>query len=444
MGNEVMETLKQELAQLREAVQNKGPVDVEALARQVSALVSLQQGAVLDAAAQRPVFRGEIVGLPGFAGKSGGVIESGKFAGHKVDDILFVRNFLLGVHRLEPSKVRLPSKELNETVEKALSATGTGTGDEFVPTGMAAELWSDFFMASKIVSSIGVTPMPTDPFDLPLSWGAVTWRKGGENSQSTPQDPATAKSTLTSTENLVEIDWSYNLDEDAVIAVLPSLRRELGRSGAEAIDAFVLNADATATSTGNINSDDATPAADSYYLTLGQDGIRHQGIIDNTAQLYNMNGNLSDAGIRAALALMGKYAASPDRVVMAMDPATYVSQLLGLTNVATVDKFGPKATILTGQLASYAGVPVVVSESISKTEADGKLSATAASNTKGQIVLYNRDMWKVGFRRELLIEVDKDIKKRQFVMVVSFRIAVASRGTRSTNTHTAVMRSITV
>lgn len=444
MGNEVTEVLKQEMAQLRQAVENKGPIDVEALARQVAGLVALQQGAVLDAAAQRPVFRGEIVGMPGFAGKSGGVIESGKFAGHKVDDILFVRNFLLGVHRLEPSKVRLPSKELNETVEKALSATGTATGDEFVPTGMAAELWNDFFLASKVVSAIGVTPMPTDPFDLPMTWGAVNWRKGGENSQSTPQDPATAKSTLTSTENLVEVDWSYNLDEDAVIAVLPSLRRELGRSGAEAIDAFTLNADAVSTSTGNINSDDAAPASDAYYLTLGQAGIRKQGIIDNTAQLYNMNGNLTDAGIRATLALMGKYAADPSAVVMAMDPATYVSQLLGLTNVATVDKFGPKATILTGQLASYAGIPVVVSESISKTAADGKADSTTANNVKGQIVAFNRFMWKVGFRRELLIEVDKDIKKRQFVMVVSFRIAVAARGTRSTNIHTAVMRNITV
>lgn len=444
MSENVTEVLKQEMAQLRQAVESRGPVDVEALARQVSALVSLQQSSLLDAAAQRPVFRGEIVGPEGFAAPSGGIVDRGKFAGHKVDEIVFVRNFLLGVHRLEPSKVRLPSAELNETVERALSATGTGTGDEFVPTGMAADLWNDFFLASKVVGSIGVTPMPTDPFDLPMTWGAVTWRKGGESSVTTPQDPATAKSTLTSTENLVEIDWSYNLDEDAVVAVLPSLRRELGRSGAEAIDAFALNADATATATGNINLDDSTPPSDSYYLTAGQAGIRKQGIIDNTAMVYNMNGALTDAGIRLMLSPMGKYAASPDRLVMAMDAATYVSQLLGLTNVATVDKFGPRATILTGQLASYAGIPVVVSESISKTEADGKLSVTGSNNTKGQIVCYNRDMWKVGFRRELLIEVDKDIKKRQFVMVVSFREAIAARGTRSTNTHTSAMRNITV
>lgn len=442
--SEAMEVLKSELSQIRQAVQAGGVVDVEALAKQVAGLVTLQQGAVLDAHAQRPVFRGEIVGVPGFAGKSAGMVQDGKFAGQKVDDVMFVRSFLLGVHRLEPSKVRLPSDELNKTVERALSATGTGTGDEFVPTGMAAELWRDAFLASKVVGAIGPTPMPTDPWDVPLAWGALTWRKGTENSQSTPQDPATAKSTLTSTEQLVEINWSYNLDEDSVIAILPSLRRELARSGAEQMDAFVLNADAVSTSTGNINLDDSTPPSDSYYLTNGQAGIRKQGIIDNTAQLYNMNGNLTDAGVRAGLALLGKYGAMVDRLVMVMDAATYVSQLLGLTNVVTVDKFGPGAVVLTGQLSSYAGIPVVVSESMPKTEADGKLSVTAANNTKGQIAFFHRDMWKVGFRRELLIEVDKDIKKRQFVMVVSFRIAVASRGTRSTATHTAVMRNITV
>lgn len=440
--SEAMEVLKSELAQIRQAVQNQGPIDVEALARQVSALVSLQQGAVLDAASQRPVFRGEIVGVPGFAGKSGGVVQDGKFAGQSVDDVVFVRNFLLGVHRLEPSKVRLPSAELNETVTRALSATGSGTGDEFVPTGMAAELWRDAFLASKVVGAIGPTAMPTDPWDMPLSWGALTWRKGTQNTAGTPVDPATAKSTLTATEQLVEIDWSYDLDEDSVIAVLPSLRRELARSGAEQMDAFVLNADNTATATGNINSDDGAPAADAYYLTLGQDGIRHLYIVDNTGQSTDINTTLTDALLRAGIGRLGKYGAMTDRLVMVTNPKTYVLSMMGLTNVVTVDKFGPQATVLTGQLASYGGIPVIVSESMALAEDDGKLSVTGSNNDEGQIAIFHRDMWKVGFKRELLIEIDKDIKKRQFVMVVSFRIAVAARGTRSTATHTAGIHGI--
>jgi len=286
--------------------------------------------------------------------------------------------------------------------------------------------------------------MPTDPFDIPLGLGDVTWRKGGQGQVSTPQNVATGKSTLTATEQIAEVDWSYNLDEDSVVAMMPSLRRRLGISGGEQMDAFSLNADATATSTLNINSDDGTPDADSYYLTSGQDGIRHLYIVDNTAQHVNAGGDaLADADMTAALNLLAKYGLDLNSVRIVPGIGAYFA-MLGLTAVATVDKYGPQATILKGELARYRGVPVLPSASQPKAEADGKLSVTAASNTLGTISFYNRNMWTVGFRRGLLIEVDKNIRTRELYMVVSFRIAVAAHGTRSTATHSSGIRNILV
>jgi hypothetical protein len=75
-------------------------------------------------------------------------------------------------------------------------------------------------------------------------------------------------------------------------------------------------------------------------------------------------------------------------------------------------------------------------------EDDGKQSTTAANNNEGQIAIFHRDMWRVGFRRQLLIEIDRNIQKRQFIMVVSFRIAVAARGTRASAVHTAGIHGI--
>ena len=65
---------------------------------------------------------------------------------------------------------------------------------------------------------------------------------------------------------------------------------------------------------------------------------------------------------------MGKYAADPSQLVIVTDVGTYLSGFLGLTNVVTVDKFGPSAVVLTGQLAAYRGVPIIVSASAPKTE----------------------------------------------------------------------------
>lgn len=352
-----------------------------------------------------------------------------------------VKNWTTG---MQGGKAVDPSAELVAAV-KAMTSTGSGTGDELVPTGMAAQLWEDMFLQSRIAGTLTRVPMPTNPFDIPLGLGSVTWRKGTENTATTASDPATAKSTLTSTELVTEQNWSYTLDEDAAIAMAPAIRARLAQSGAEIIDSFILNADATNAATGNINLDDADPDDASYYLSAGQDGIRHLWLVDNTAQANTAGGDaLADGDITKALGLMGKYAVDPERCIIVSDVATYLNGLLTLTNVVTVDKFGPSAVILTGQLAAYRGIPVIVSSSAPKTEADGKVSTTAGNNTLGQLSIYNRDSWYVGFNRDLLIETDRLIQTRKYIMVTSLRMAVAAHGTRSTATHTAGVYNVLV
>ena len=372
-----------------------------------------------------------------------GYVRSGT---QRVKAIDFAMSALLlqKAHGLMPDRVKAPSEDLLEAA-KALTSTGSGTGDELVPTGMAAQLWEDIFLASRIAANLTTIAMPTNPFDVPLGLGDVTWRKGTENTATTASDPATAKSVLTATELVTEVNWSYTLEEDSIVALMPAIRSRLGISGAEIVDSFMLNADATNAATGNINLDDADPDDASYYLTGGQDGIRHLWIVDNTGQEVNAGGDaLADADITGALANMGKYAVNPEQVMMICDASTYLNGFLTLTNAVTVDKFGPQAVVLTGQLAAYRGIPIIVSASQSLTEADGKVSTTGGNNTLGQISIVNRNMWYAGFRREMLVEVDRDIQKRQWILVNSIRPAVAAYGTRSTTTHTAGVRNILV
>lgn len=343
------------------------------------------------------------------------------------------------------SNAPVPASDDLRAAVKALTSTGSTTGDELVPTGMASELWQDFFLASRIVANMNRIPMPTNPFDVPLGLGDVTWRKGSENTATTASDPATAKSTLTVTELVTEQNWSYTLNEDAVIAMAPAIRERLAISGGEVIDAFALNADGTDDDTGNINLDDANPDDTNYYLSAGQDGIRHQWLRDNTDMDIDAGGDaLADADIVGALALMGKYAVMPSQTRIVTDVSTYLKGLLNLDAVLTIDKFGSDAVVVTGQLAAYRGIPIIVSESHELGESDGCVSTTANNNTLGSISIYNRMMWYVGFLRELLIEVDRDIQKRQYIMVTSLREAVGCHGTRASATHTAGIRNILV
>lgn len=444
----ILEEIKGEIAQLAAVVKDhqndKGTLDQDALAQQVAALVDRQvQKTLDDREDNRPVRKGEIIGMPGFQARSKGLVKGGKFDGLRVDDLVFTNWLLEKASAVRRDSVKPASKFLKDALGKALDATTGGSGDEYVPTGMAAELWQDMFIAAKVAGTIPIVQMPTDPWDNPLGWGSGTWRKGVSNTAITAQDATTAKSTMTSTEQVYEVDWSYDLDEDSIVAVLPSLRAELVRDGAEQIDRFILNADSTDANTGNINSDDANPADDSYFLSNGQDGIRHQFLVDNTATDANTNAVLTDALLLAGVGRLGKYAADVSNLAMTCDARTYIA-MLGLTNVATMDKFGPQATILTGELAKYANIPVIVSGAMSLTDQDGKYTTTspATNDVYGTIAIYHRNMWRLGFRRNLLIEVDQLIQKRQFIMVVSFRIAVAARGTRSTAVHTAGLHDI--
>jgi HK97 family phage major capsid protein len=459
-----LDQVLQKMAEITSAVQSSGGKqnlrweDVQKdFGDQIEALVAHQIKAAMDS---QPAFRqpGAPIGADGQLGNNRyrrlvkAFTESGKVNHQGMDmrpvDLLIAKTILEGQVKAWTASMggtaNEPSQELVQAI-KAMTSTGAATGDELVPTGMAPQLWEDMFLASRIAGTLTRIPMPTNPFDIPLGLGTVTWRKGTENTATTASDPATAKSTLTSTEQVTEQNWSYTLDEDAAIAMAPAVRARLAQSGGEQMDAFILNADSTDAGTGNINLDDADPAADTWYLSDGQDGIRHQWLVDNTGQGKDAGGDaLADTDIGAALGFMGKYAVDPNKVIIATDIATYLNGLLQLTNVLTVDKFGPNAVVLTGQLASYRGMPIIVSASAPKTEADGKVSTTAGNNTLGQLDIYNRDMWYVGFHRDLLIETDKLIQKRQYVMVTSFRIAVAAHGTRSTAKHTSGVRNILV
>ena len=381
--------------------------------------------------------KGETVGPISGNEKQPAIVEHGKFAGTKVDDLVFVDWLLSKAAASGIPGVKPVSKELRSITGKALTATGSGTGDEYVPTSMAATLWSDFFLASRVAGQFENFNMPTDPYDWPLSWGPMTFRKGTQNTATTATDMATAKSTFTSTELVGEVDFAYNLEEDAIIPALPTLRTEIARGGADYLDKFVMNADSTNAATGHINLDDADPDDDFYALTLGQDGLRHQIIVDNTAQATDINTTLTDALVRAAWAKMGKYGTDVGRLVLFCDPKTYIVSMMGLSNVVTWDKFGPQATTITGQLGAWSGIPIVPTSSISLAEDDGKLSTTGANNDEGTLLITHRDFWKVGYKRPLTLEIWRDPLKRMITLVASFRLAIGTRGTRSTNTHTA-------
>ena len=81
-----------------------------------------------------------------------------------------------------------------------------------------------------------------------------------------------------------------------------------------------------------------------------------------------------------------------------------------------------------------------------KANATGQVDETAASNTKGRLLLVNRDMWKVGVRQGVRIELERSVAKGLTSIIITFRIGFQTFGDRSAAkySHTALGYNITV
>ena len=367
-------------------------------------------------------------------------VESGPYVGCDALDLAIVRSLHKAAQAFNSSA---GSGSWGLRIKAAMDSVTAAGGDELVPTSEAAQLWNDVNLETMVASLFSRINMPTTPFDIPLQLGDVNWYPGSENISAKSTALTTAKQTLTAHELVAEVPWSLTLEEDAVIAMLPEVRRTLVRNAAEVIDDVLLNGDTSATN--GINSDGATITTTTpgkAHWLVGFDGLLHLPLVDNTSQGNNLNGSVTAAAYNQALKLLGKYGVRNNEAVFITDVNTYLSSLT-LDEVETVDKLGPAATILTGQLGVVYGHPLIVSEQMRLAAADGKVTDGVAGTT-GRILATNRSQWRVGFRRELSIETERDIQKRQNVMVVSMRIALSERsGSRSTATHTALQYNVT-
>ena len=332
---------------------------------------------------------------------------------------------------------------LGAMTRAAMDSTTAGSGDELVATLEARELWQDVNLQTLVAPVIPTFPMPSNPFEVPRQLGDVSFFPGTENTATTDTALATGRTTLTAFELVGQVPYSFTLEEDGVIAMLPEIRAGLVRNVAEVLDDIILNADKSTTN--NINADGANISASTSgkaHWLLGYDGILHLPLVDNNSQSNNHNAVVSDDMFNELRAKLGKYGARPSQLAWIMDVNTFI-RVQSVSQFRTMDKLGPNATLLTGMLGAVEGIPVIVSEQMALADADGKVTDGASSNTKGRLLLVNRTQWAQGFRRQLMIDVDRDTQKRQTVVTVSFRHALAERsGTRSTATHTGLQYNI--
>jgi len=293
-------------------------------------------------------------------------------------------------------------------------STQTGFGDEWAPDLWSRQIWNKARQDNTILPLFQAIEMPSNPFELPIEGTDPTVHfvpetadeahlSLGSGNPIPDSKIGSGKVTLNAKKLALRVGFSSELVEDAIVPVLNIYREQAIRAIADAIDHVLLNGDATAASTGNINSDHTRPPATAKYLAM--DGLRHLPLVDATGNAVNMGNKAPTlAKMRdSRFAMAGRYAARPSDLAWVVDSGTYAS-LLNISEFLTMDKAGPLATAQTGQIGFVDGIPVYVSAEMPLTEADGKLGD--GTNDRGQAVCVYRPGWYVGYRRKIAVSVD--------------------------------------
>jgi len=182
------------------------------------------------------------------------------------------------------------------------------------------------------------------------------------------------------------------------------VKAEIARGMALTVDGAIINGDAEAGATGNVNSDDQAPAttfgADHYSLQIDH-GIRERAINGSYTKDF---GTLADTDYMDLLSVLGRYATNPADCLF-IQPIQVTNKMKTLDPFKLMVNSGNNATIQSGITPTPFGVDVLTHHLVPLTEADGKVSKTAASNVKGQTLALYKPAVQFGFGQDFKLEV---------------------------------------
>ena len=325
----------------------------------------------------------------------------------RADDIYLVSKLL----RRDPRSLKMWSEFSREAsaLRKAMDTATSGEGLEWIPTGFSAELVRKVKLALKVASLHSRITMPTNPFKLPIDGADATAyltaeSTGDSASKISASTPGTGNVTFDAIKLACRVLVSAELEEDSVVAVLPLLRDKIVQALAEAQENATINGDTAGT---HMDSD-VTASND---VRKAWDGYRKLALSSAKVDCSTFD----VAGLRAIRSAMGKYGVNPSNLAWIAGISVF-NRMLGLDEVITADKYGPEATILTGELAKLDGIPVIVSEFVREDlNANGVYDGVTTDNTA--LPLVYRSAFLYGDRRsitlrvshELYMETDQDV-----------------------------------
>lgn len=340
----------------------------------------------------------------------------------KSDDIVAIQDkadevYLMSKYLKTDARGLKSFNELQNLV-KAISAGGATSGAEWIPTGFSARLWEKVRLETKVAALFEEIPMPTNPFKPPVLLGDMTAYLVPESTSDEvvttatipASTPTTGDFTLTAKRLAARVRVSDEATEDSLVPMMDILKNNIAKAVAYALETAIINGDTA----GTHQDSDTTNAKDAR---KAWDGLRKLTPSGSKTDIATFN----ETTLRTIRKKMGVYGVNPGNLAWIVGLSGYI-QLLGLTGVLTLEKYGPQATILTGELGKFDGAPVIVSEAIRQNlNASGVYDG--ATTTKTIVELVNRLAFVRGLRKGFTLQQGQDIENGQGILVAGVRVA---------------------
>jgi len=323
-------------------------------------------------------------------------------------------------------------RALQPAITKAFNDQ-SGTGAEFIPDQFISDLYQTFQLPKRLRGLLTRVQADRNTLLIPrLNRGGRPYIKGeitvdSPLAQYTTSTPATGQSTI----NIKGLASSYVLDdaavEDAALAVLPIFSQQIAQDLEDAFEDCMINGDTAAThqdtiSTWNIRSRwGASGLGGSSDHRRTFNGMR-AAAFDQLNTAAKAGASLAASDILAGMASLGELGAS--NLVMVVSPEFMIESLMGLQEVITIDKFGPAASVLSGQIGSIFNVPIIMSRFLSNDLFTSGLY-TGSGATTG-FLLFNAASYYLYERRGIVVEQDKDISAGAIRLVATYRGVMGS------------------
>lgn len=288
---------------------------------------------------------------------------------------------------------------------------GSGSGAAWIPTGYSPDLIMKFELERMIASKFEIVNMPNDPFRIPRQTSRGKIYKKSRGVAVTKSKAGDDYVDLSTTTLAGYQSVAYEMEEDSIIAMVPFIRSDLAMDMADGEENLILNGDTTAThQDADVTDDDDALTSWKGLRKLSKDG----------SDTYDFGGNAPTLlSLRAMRSQMGKYGINPRRLLYIVSPVGLV-HLLNVDEVQTLDKYGPAATVITGEIGRIDGVPILVSGYIREDlNASGDFDGTTKTFTGIQLV--NPSGFVIGRRRAPLMESFHDVIAGSDELVVSMR-----------------------